>query len=192
MSDELAPRTLCDIISPVVVASIDGWPPDELGADTTYLVRLAQRHKEDSMSVTADDRWSITEVLARFGDAADNRDFESLRDVFTDDATTDFGPADAHEGVTAIVAAVGDTLAHTDSTQHLNGVSIITESGTGAHARTRFIATHVRAGVEGDPIFTVAGTYDDDLVTVPAGWRIAHRKITVTWVSGNPAVLELG
>ena len=34
----------------------------------------------------------------------------------------------------------------------------------------------------------VAGRYEDRLVRTDAGWRIAHRTLTVMWTDGNVAV----
>jgi hypothetical protein len=37
----------------------------------------------------------------------------------------------------------------------------------------------------------VAGRYDDDFVLTDSGWRIAERRLSVMWTSGNEEILSL-
>jgi hypothetical protein len=47
----------------------------------------------------------------------------------------------------------------------------------------------VKPGTAGGDNYIVAGTYSDRHVRTPDGWRIAHRRLDVSWTDANPAVL---
>ena len=49
-------------------------------------------------------------------------------------------------------------------------------------------AQHIRAAATGGPNYIVAGRYEDRFVRADAGWRIAHRTLTVMWTDGNVGV----
>ena len=44
---------------------------------------------------------------------------------------------------------------------------------------------------EGGENCIVGGSYHDDLVRTPNGWRIKHRRLEQRWMDGNPNVLTL-
>ena len=70
-----------------------------------------------------------------------------------------------------------------------------------AAAEQVVLARHLRIGVGagelqsqhvlGAELFSVAGTYEDELAQRDGRWRITHRTINTTWTGGNPAVLGL-
>jgi 3-phenylpropionate/cinnamic acid dioxygenase small subunit len=82
-------------------------------------------------------------------------------------------------------------LATLDLSQHLVGSQLIDLHADGATATSRchFHAQHVRASAEGGSQYVIAGRYDDQLVRTSHGWRIAHRKLTMLWTTGNAAVI---
>ena len=44
-------------------------------------------------------------------------------------------------------------------------------------------------GKAGGELYMIAGTYTDDFVRTPEGWRIRHRQLRQSWVDGNPRIL---
>ena len=138
--------------------------------------------------LTPEERWEISDLLARFALAADTRDMTLLDDVFVPEATGDFGPAGEPQGLDAIKATILQVVEPLDATQHNITTSLVTPTADGAHARTYFVAHHVLGG----EVFSVAGTYEDDLAQRDGKWRLTHRTIDTTWTGGNPAVLGLG
>ena len=62
-------------------------------------------------------------------------------------------------------------------------------TGDTARAACALQAQHVRRGPVAAEPYIVAGTYSDRLTRGDAGWRIEHRRLTVSWTDGNAAVL---
>ena len=62
-------------------------------------------------------------------------------------------------------------------------------TATPARSECYLQAQHVRLGTPGGDTTIVAGTYADRLQRQPDGWKITHRRLTVTWTDGNSAVL---
>ncbi len=121
------------------------------------------------------DQLEIRELLARYANALDDRDWKRLASCFTPDATGDYGNVGSYEGFAAIEALCRNTLEPLDASQHLVGSIEIELSGDSARARCAFLAQHTRRGCEGGDNYTLGGSYRDELVYTPDGWRIRHR-----------------
>ena len=76
-----------------------------------------------------------------------------------------------------------------DASQHLLGNHVVTVDGDEARSQCYLQAQHVRSGTPGGDNYIIAGTYTDELRRGTDGWKIARRRLTVTWTSGNPTVL---
>jgi hypothetical protein len=50
-------------------------------------------------------------------------------------------------------------------------------------------AQHTKNGTQGGDNFTIGGTYIDDLVKTPDGWKIRQKELVFVWQDGNPAVI---
>jgi hypothetical protein len=135
------------------------------------------------------DRDEIIDLTAAYAWALDGRTPEALRDVFTADATADLRGRWC-DGVDAIIERVGGSVLRFDATQHLVGNHQVVVNGDTATCRCQLQAQHTRAGVEGGANYVIGGSYHDDLVRTPQGWRIRHRRLEQTWTEGNPAVLR--
>jgi 3-phenylpropionate/cinnamic acid dioxygenase small subunit len=136
------------------------------------------------------DEAEIRDLAARYCWAIDTLDREAFGRVFTPDATALLGNSH-HEGIDDIWSKVESTLGPLTCSQHLVGshvVEIDEADGDRARHRCQFHAQHVRDGVEGGSQFVVAGSYTDDVVRTPDGWRIHRRVLQVSWTSGNPKV----
>lgn len=124
------------------------------------------------MTITPDDRASITELLAMHGHLVDAGELERLDEILTVDAiydVTDLG-ASALEGIEAIrVASLA--LGEGNPVGHLVTNIVLTEAADGnVHARSKGI------GVNADGT-TGAVTYQDTITRTRQGWRISHRTI---------------
>jgi hypothetical protein len=136
------------------------------------------------------DRRDIDDVLYRYSHALDSHDWELLRNgVFTEDAVADFLElGGVNEGVGAIIDLIAGVLSGLDASQHLIGSPMAEVDGDTATARCYLQAQHVFAGAQGGDHYLVGGTYVDQLVRTPAGWRIKHRTLHASWMAGNPGV----
>jgi hypothetical protein len=134
------------------------------------------------------DRWEISDLLARYCIAADTRELSLLDDVLTPDVECVYqtGRAAGLENVKAFMAAV---LSRLTASQHNLTTSVVTEAPGGATGTTYLVVQHLLAAAEGGDTYAMGATYRDRFVRTPGGWRISRRELTGSWRSGNAAVL---
>jgi 3-phenylpropionate/cinnamic acid dioxygenase small subunit len=119
----------------------------------------------------AGDRLELHELPGRYGDAIDDRDWERLGRIFTEDATfdlTDLGGPKL-EGL-ADIRRYMDTDAQHPQT-HLMTNIYVDEHPDGVKLYFRIVA-RAKGGVFG------TASYDDDVVKTADGWRVKDRVIT--------------
>lgn len=135
----------------------------------------------------------IVEIMSlgtRYALSLDTARWHDLARVFAPDATMVFAGIPPATGPGAIAAVCEGALHPLDASQHLVGTQLVEVHGDTATSSCYFHAQHVRT-IEGrEEHYIVAGTYSDQAKRLPEGWRITHRTQTVTWSSGNPAVLN--
>ena len=136
------------------------------------------------------DRAEIGELLARYSTALDNREWDSLAEVFTPDAECDYGSLGNPHGVEEITTLIRSTIADLDSTQHLVGNVVVSVRGDEATADCYLISQHIRQCTTGGDHYLLGGRYSDRVVRTPAGWRIAHRTLHRMWTTGNRDVVR--
>ncbi|WP_420452249.1 nuclear transport factor 2 family protein [Ilumatobacter sp.] len=134
------------------------------------------------------DERDVVAVAHRYCRALDTRDWDLLDEVFVPGARADLLSGHVLEGRDAIKARVGDALGRLDASQHLVGNHEVTVDGDTAVHRCYLQAQHVRRDALRGPNYIVAGGYEDELVRTEDGWRIAFRRIVVTWTDGDPSV----
>ena len=119
------------------------------------------------------DRVEILDLLARYSVVVDRGDWESMPDLFTDDAVLDFT---ATGGIRGSVADHQEfnakVLSGFASTQHVMGLPVIVVDGDAATSRSICFNPMV---VNDAHVFFVGLWYDDALVRTPDGWRFAAR-----------------
>jgi hypothetical protein len=116
------------------------------------------------------DRLELHELPGRYGDAIDDRAWDRLDDIFTDDGVfdlTDLG-APRCEGLAAIKRFMDEEAVHPRT--HLMTI-YVDETPTGAQLRFRIVAL-LGEGKVG------TASYYDDVVKTPAGWRVTNRVVT--------------
>ena len=142
-------------------------------------------------AMETDDRLAIINLTIAYCWALDERDWESLGQVFHEDATAELG-AGVEEGVAAIIRRVAGVLTPLDASQHFVSNHQVAVDGNRATCRCYLQAQHVRKAAAGGRNYLIAGRYEDELVRTADGWRIAHRRLVMTWREGNPAVVRGG
>jgi uncharacterized protein (TIGR02246 family) len=133
------------------------------------------------------DRAAIQDLLTRHALAQDAGDWGALAECFHHDALYTH-PGGELRGVEAIVDRTRTALTPLDASQHLIGTMLVTVAEDDASAVSYFQAQHVRQGAPGGDLYTIAGTYRDQLRRGGGGWRIAHRTQEYSWRAGNPEV----
>ena len=121
------------------------------------------------MKLKAEDRLDIQELLVRYGFLIDDRRWDCMSDVFTDDAIVDFGDFGCMVGVDSIVSrfrAVEHPLQHVIA-NHL--IDPVNDDEAVVRSKALF-------PVAGDGVFE--GVYRDVVVRTREGWRIKHKSIS--------------
>lgn len=134
-----------------------------------------------------DDRQAIIEALAALAAALDGRDWDTLRTVFTADATG-YG----RTGVEDIVAVVRGHLGGCGPTQHLLGNHRVDVDGDRARSTTYARVYHRGAGTRQDRFFECLGEYHDRWLRTGSGWRLRRRDFDMRITLGDFAVLQPG
>ena len=118
------------------------------------------------------DRVELHELPGRYGDAIDDRDWDRLGRIFTDDATFDLtdlkGPK--LRGLAAIQRYMDEEAQH--PLTHLMTNVYVDETPDGAKMCFRIVALLKERNVG-------TASYYDDVVKTPDGWRVKDRMITL-------------
>lgn len=134
-----------------------------------------------------DDRQAIIDRLHRLAAAIDERDWDTIRTIFSADATG-YGST----GVDAIVTTMGEHLGGCGPTQHLLGNHRFTVEGDHAQSLTYARVYHQGAGPMQGQYFECMGQYDDRWVRTDTGWRLSYRHFDMRITLGDFAVLRPG
>lgn len=117
------------------------------------------------------DRLELHELPGRYGDAIDDRDWEGLHRIFTDDAVfdlTDLG-APRLEGIGEIKRFMDEDADHPRT--HTMTNIYVDEAPDGVTLSFRILALLGEGRVG-------TASYHDRVVKTPDGWRVQHRVIT--------------
>lgn len=122
------------------------------------------------------DREAIAELLARYGRALDQRDWDALRGCFTDDAQAEYSGIVLRHGVDAIVSHVRQ-LENLAGSSHLVGNVVIDLDGDEAVVQSQALVHLVLdAGVRVRSVW-----YGDRIVRRDGEWRIRDRRHRAAW-----------
>lgn len=133
------------------------------------------------------DRLEIQDLLARYCEAIDTRNFEALDELFTPDAVIDYTEAGGEKGnLTEIKAFLVKALGKFSGMQHMIGLPLITLNGDTASVKTALYNPMVMEQ-DGKPhTFFVGMWYIDEMVRTASGWRISKRSEKACYFSGLP------
>lgn len=129
------------------------------------------------------DRAAIIDLTVAYGAALDERDWDGVAAVFLPDATAVYTDRE-HSSAEEIVTRCREGLGRCDASHHMITNQLVQLDGDQATCRSTFQAQHIRTPEAGGN-FIIAGTYEDDLVRTPDGWRISHRVLTSVWREGE-------
>jgi len=130
---------------------------------------------------------AIIDVIARYGRALDDRDFEAAGACFTEDAQATFSGVVLAPGRAAIVAHVSG-LADLAASTHLFGLPVIEVAGDGRSARAETTAVAFLAAVDDGPVRTRGLRYRDEFVLVDGVWLIRERIHRVDWMTESASI----
>jgi hypothetical protein len=138
------------------------------------------------------DRFEIQDLIYRYADIIDQKRFDDLREVFSDDAHIDYS---------AVGGAVGDresTIAFLKKAlpafkcyQHLNANVQIALNGDTATGRVMcFNPQELMLGKDKSQLFMLGLWYQDKYVRTPKGWRMQGRVEEMSWHFNAPEFMS--
>lgn len=136
------------------------------------------------------DRAEIHDVLVRYAEAIDQRDFDALRSCFTPDVVPEYVGIDLEPGADAVVEYIRTGIEDFASSVHLVG-NVVVEDGDGTIvSQSRAIAYLVRPGADGELRMFVRGVrYDDEWVRADGRLLISRRRHQAEWSVEAPVEL---
>lgn len=135
------------------------------------------------------DRFEIQDLLYRYADCIDRRDFDALTDVFTADAHIDYS---VYGGAVGNPAEIIDFLKKAlgggfKAYQHLNANLHVQLQGDNATGRIMcFNPQELKLGKGKTHLFMLGLWYRDQYVRTPQGWRIQQRVEEKSWAFNLP------
>ena len=135
------------------------------------------------MELTLEDRLDLCEIPGRYGDSIDDRNWDQLRTIFTEDAVFDLTGVGSRvlTGIDDIVAFMEEEAAHPRTHMMTNVYASPTDDG--ADLRFRIVAL-LGQGKTG------TASYYDEVVKSDAGWRVQHRETTLRRRDKREAVVD--
>ena len=140
------------------------------------------------MTLSADDRTALSDLVHRYAASIDDRQFGSIAKLFT--ATAELAmpeppaalePIHLHRGQEAIAAAVA-TVARTE---HAIIGEVYDEVPGPGFARGRIACIAHHWNQRGDDVVWHL-RYDDDYELTDTGWQISRRALTVNAIEARP------
>lgn len=125
------------------------------------------------MTLTADDRLELHELVARYGNVVDAGDLDALDTVYTADAEFVLVTASGREVTKHGIDEIGEFLAASNSAN----AHILTNITTGTSDGDVILGYRMAPPRGSEGLFSI--DYRDVCVRTDDGWRIAHHTITM-------------
>ncbi len=136
------------------------------------------------------DRLEIQDLFARYSFAIDERDWQTLDQIFTPDALIDYSETGGAKGSLAEIKAwLPRALERFPAFQHMVATTRLVIDGDAATSRTILFNPMVLPDKDGtQQTFFMGLWYRDRLVRTEAGWRIAERHEEMSWTHNVPPI----
>lgn len=134
------------------------------------------------------DRFEIQDLVYHYSHCIDQRNFDALVDVFSEDAHIDYSVFGGAVGnPTDIIAFLKQALAAFKTYQHLNANVQIQLDGDTATGRVMcFNPQDLKLGKGQSQLFMLGLWYRDKYIRTPKGWRIQERVEEKSWAFNLP------
>jgi len=132
------------------------------------------------MSTELADRQHIVDLVTSVGRCLDERDFDGLRELFTDEATV-ATPGGTVRGHDALVAQARRGHSRDKGIQHVITNHLVDIDGDRASVRANLLVAFAASGPEDPQPFLLGEVYRFELRRTAAGWRITSLSSTPVW-----------
>jgi len=143
-------------------------------------------------TVDRETRLDVADLLVRYADCIDRRQWDELGECFTDDCDADYGSIGHWHSASEVVDWMRQAHDGAGHTMHRITNQRVTSPADGLAARSYVDALVMFADNQSGT--RAVGYYDDQLVRTDSGWRIAARHFTMVMLQLVPdgALLDLG
>jgi ketosteroid isomerase-like protein len=128
------------------------------------------------MSSDIADRIAVQDVMLKYAQTVDERDYDGYRALFTDDIHVVGMGAEEMRGIETWIPWWREAVDKYDATQHMLSPTLATIDGDHAKTRTDVQATHYP---KGDAVTTITlwATYYTDMTRVDGEWKISRHEL---------------
>jgi hypothetical protein len=132
------------------------------------------------------DRTAVADVLIRYYELVDTKDWDHMHEVFTEDTTAQWTPTVVMQGIANVVGATqhmvgGDEVV---TFHHVAGMTPVITGDT-AEVTARVRAMHYGLGPREGKFYESLATQPTELVRTPDGWRISHHEWVIVAKFGS-------
>ncbi len=135
------------------------------------------------------DKEEIIEMINQYALCLDDRKWDLLKDLFTEDVQINFGGIE-RDGIEDFIDMIKDHLGGCGPSQHLFSNYRITVDGDKATAAFYGRVMHAGVGEQKDVLFDFWGEYMDELIRTPNGWRTCRRSQRPFNITGDISILK--
>ena len=138
-------------------------------------------------------RVSIEEQIYAYAIALDEKNWEALNLVFTEDAETSYGTKDSDKPFICksrkeIIKMCEEGLADVGVTQHQFSIKIM---GDKAISKSSALVQHASKDFSEGKSYEMWGEYSDNWILIDDMWKIKNRELIVLKEYGNMSIDEL-
>jgi len=132
------------------------------------------------------DRTAVADVLIRYYELVDTKDWDRMHEVFTEDTTARWTPTVLMQGIGNVVGATQHMVGG-DEVVTFHHVAAMTPVITGdtAAVTARVRAMHYGLGPREGKFYESLATQPTELVRTADGWRISHHEWVIVAKFGS-------
>ena len=132
------------------------------------------------------DRTAVADVVLRYFELVDTKDWDHMREVFTDDTTARWTPTTLMQGIDNVVGATRHMVGGDEVVTFHHAASMApVVSGDTAQVTARVRAMHYGLGPREGKFYESLATQPTQLVRTPDGWRISHHEWVIVAKFGS-------
>jgi len=141
---------------------------------------------DDTTPEALADRNAVADVVLRYFELVDTKEWDRMHEVFTEDTTARWTPTNVMQGIDNVVGASrhmvgGDEVV---TFHHVASMAPVVTGDT-AEVTARVRAMHYGLGPREGKFYESLATQPTHLVRTPAGWRISHHEWVIVAKFGS-------